>query len=109
MSDPVTLRGASSVDERLRFAIANKRLIRVKYSGRVRIGEPHDYGIQRTPKLLIYQRRAATAADGRPIGWRLFEVSRIDAVDVLEETFKGSRRDSYEHHMHWDVVFARVD
>ncbi|MBI3492440.1 MAG: hypothetical protein HY047_11775 [Acidobacteria bacterium] len=100
-----------ALDERLRFAIANKRLIRVTYQGSLRIGEPHDYGIQHgTPKLLFYQLRRADGGHGRDAvtGWRLFEVSKIDECVVLEETFHGSRGQSHRQHLTWDELFARV-
>lgn len=42
-----------SLDERLRFAIINKRLVRITYHGAVRIGERHDYGIQRCSEAAV--------------------------------------------------------
>ncbi|HEV8394263.1 MAG TPA: hypothetical protein VGQ37_08310 [Vicinamibacterales bacterium] len=33
-------------DRQLRFAIAHKRLIEVRYDGRLRVAEPHDYGVK---------------------------------------------------------------
>lgn len=68
-----------SLDERLRFAIINKRLVRITYHGAVRIGERHDYGIQRgAPKPLFYRlRRASDNYDGEEVtGWRLFTFRR---------------------------------
>ena len=100
---------SGSFDEPLRFAIANKRLIRVGYGGRVRVAEPHDYGLQGTPKPLVYQHGLATGpAITAAVGWRPLEVSKIEALDVLEETFRGSRGRSHRHHLRWEVIFARV-
>ena len=33
-------------DRQLRFAIAHRRLIEVRYGGRLRVAEPHDYGLK---------------------------------------------------------------
>lgn len=102
----------SSMDEQLRFAIANARLIEFSYHGVRRVAEPHDYGIQKgTAKLLVYQRISASdsGARGRSVqGWRLLEVVKITECSVLDATFPGSRGDARQRHHSWDVVYARV-
>jgi hypothetical protein len=74
MDDP------QSIDEQLRFAIADKRLLEVGYHGNLRVAEPHDYGVQNgAAKLLTYQLRKRD--DGRWMaisGWRMLEVSKIE-------------------------------
>ena len=96
-------------DERIRFAIANRRLIEVRYSGTTRVAEPHDYGIQNgRERLLVFQLRGPTRPGHTPIGWRLLEMSKIEVLTVLEGTFEGSRGQSHHDHYQWDVVHARV-
>jgi hypothetical protein len=99
-----------ALDERLRFAIANKRLVQVTYHGHFRIGEPHDYGRQHhTPKVLFYQlRELGGSRRGDSKGWRLFDVSKIEECLVLPDTFRGSRGESHRRHLSWDELFARV-
>lgn len=99
------------VPAKVRFAIANKRLIGIGYDGRLRIVEPHDFGAMNgTAKLLVYQLHADGAATHGPVqGWRLLEIAKIGVCRVLEQTFAGSRGDSHERHLHWDAVFARVE
>ena len=101
---------SGSIDEQLRFAIANTLLIQVSYKGRDRVVEPHDYGLQKGMKrLLAYQLRGTGDARGRGVtGWRLLDVSKIDQCSVMEETFGGSRGASHEHHYVWHTVYARV-
>jgi hypothetical protein len=93
-----TVNRSGSTDEQLRFAIARKHLIELKYNGRTRIAEPHDYGVKNgTRKLLVYQLRAAEAATQKrkpEWGWRLLELSKIEECTVLEQTFAGSRGQS---------------
>lgn len=98
------------LDEQLRFAIANKRLIDLTYGDAARLVEAHDYGLQNgKPKLLVYQRRKTGGAARRSdAGWRMLEVAKIDRCIVLEETFAGSRGTAHQHHYAWDVVYARV-
>jgi len=100
----------ASLDERLRFAIAHRRLVELSYHGTRRVAEPHDYGVQDgTAKLFIYQLRE-TSRPPRKVekGWRLLILSTIDACQVLEATFAGSRGESYPQHQAWDCIYARV-
>ena len=47
-----------SLDARIRRAIAEKRLLEIRYKRAVRLVEPHDYGvIDGTERLLIFQLR----------------------------------------------------
>jgi hypothetical protein len=74
--------GPRTLDEQLRFAIANRRLMQLRYGGCLRVVEPHDYGVQKgTPRLAWF----------------------------FEELFRGSRRDSHQRHYVWDVLYARVE
>src|SRR5262249_38521567 len=95
---------------KLRFAIANKRLIGVEYQGRLRIAEPHDFGAMNgTSKVLVYQLHVDRAAAGDAHGCSLPDLAKIGVCRVLEQTFDGSRGRSHEQHMRWDAVFARVE
>lgn len=102
---------AHSRDLQIRRAIGDRCLIQVGYNGKRRIAEPHDYGRQHdSDRLLVYQLRI----DGAParsdeIGWRLFNVDKIDSLAVLPEHFKGSRRHDGQDHHAWDILYARVD
>lgn len=90
-----------ALDQQIHFAIANKRLIEVTYKGRARRAEPHDYGtIKGVERLLTYQLD--------PVGWRLLDVPKIEALTVLDDTFKGSRGTAHDDHHRWDIVYARV-
>jgi hypothetical protein len=45
---------------------------------------------------------------GKGTRWRLLEVSEITELAVLEEVFPGSRGESYERHLAWEVLYSRV-
>ena len=99
-----------TLDTRLRFAIANKRLIRFTYESVVRIAEPHDYGLRDGgPKLLAYQRQKAGRKDQKVRGWRWLDLPKIQDCIVLDDSFSGTRETANQHHHHWDVLYARVD
>ena len=97
-----------TIDEQLRFAITNKRLVKLSYSGSLRYLEPHDYGVQKgAVRLLAYQQRDFGPKKSEP-GWRLFDVAKITDLVVLETGFEGSRGASHQNHYVWDIVYARV-
>jgi hypothetical protein len=100
----------TSVDQRIRFAIAQKLLLEITYKGGGRIVEPHDYGIQNgVQRLLVYQRRGPARPGQSPAGWRMFDVPKIDSLVVLDMPFSGSRGASHRHHTAWDALYARVN
>ena len=97
----------TTVDAQLRAAIANKRLIQFTYNNSARVAEPHDYGQRNgTDQLLVYQRKKAGAHN---TGWRSLEVSKIDRLVVLDDTFRGTRNAPQQDHVAWDVLYARVE
>jgi hypothetical protein len=98
------------LDSQLRFAIANKRLIRFTYQGATRVAEPHDYGMRDgVDKVLAYQREKAGRKDQRARGWRSLDTTKIQDCIVLEDSFSGTRERADQQHLRWDVLYARVD
>ena len=96
-------------DQRIRFAIANKHLLKFSLYGLTRIVEPHDYGIRNgAPQLLAYQVRGESQSGKLP-SWRWVMLGHASDFEVLDETFPGSRNAEVKHHMRWDRVFARVE
>jgi hypothetical protein len=97
------------LDGRIRFAIAHRRLIQVGYKGVLRMAEPHDYGSQNgVDRLLVFQLRGPARTNQSETGWRLLDVPKIESLDVLDGTFRGSRGSPQQHHHAWDVVYERV-
>lgn len=101
---------SAPIGEQLKFAIANKLLLRVSYNEAARVVEPHDYGVQKgREKLLAYQLRRIAGSPRRDVsGWRLLDIEKIGDCEVLDETFRGSRGDSHQRHYKWDLLYARV-
>ena len=100
----------SSLDYRIRFAIAHRRLIEVTYQRFTRLAEPHDYGRQGgVDRLLVYQLRDPARPGHISTGWRRLDVTTVESLTVLDEEFLGSRGTEQQHHHNWDVVYARVN
>ena len=100
------MQGSRNVDELLRAAIDQKRLIGLVYLNKPRVVEPHDYGIHRGSVKLAYQ---VGGASSRPLpNWRWMEVNSISDVRLLDQTFPGGRPTPSGKHHRWDQLFARV-
>jgi predicted DNA-binding transcriptional regulator YafY len=90
-------------------AIHERRLLRFRYHDKERIVEPQDYGIQKgTANLFTYQ-VARESSSSRLPDWRKFAVLRMSSVELVDETFPGSRSVPSQRHQEWDALFARVD
>jgi hypothetical protein len=104
----MTIALLDSLDERIRHAVAEKRLLEIRYKRGVRLAEPHDYGvIDGTARLLIFQLHGPDSGEGA-VGWRLLDVVRIESCVVTEQTFAGSRGQSHQQHYQWETLYARV-
>jgi len=97
------------VHERILTAIHERRLLRFAYLDKVRIVEPHDYGIQKETAYLFAYQIAGESGSSRLPDWRKFAVTRISSLELLEKPFPGSRSVPSQRHQEWDVLFARVD
>jgi len=101
---------SSSIAQQIRFAIANRRLVELRYAGVARVAEPHDYGmLNRRERLLVHQHRGPARPGQASIGWRLLDISKIEGLTALEDTFSGSRGRAHRHHHQWEIIYARVE
>lgn len=104
MEDPIP----ANVDRVIRTAIKQKRLLRLRYGGRERIVEPHDYGVQKgVVRLLAYQ--VSGESSGRLPNWRWLDVPQISDIELLDSKFAGGRPNAVGKHHRWDEVFIRVE
>jgi hypothetical protein len=95
-------------DAVLLTAITSKRLVSFVLDGRLRIAEPHDYGIISGVRRLFFFQVGGESLSSRPIGWRWGELSRISAMKLLDQTFAGSRPAPAGRHQRWDEIIASV-
>src|SRR5205807_10153600 len=94
----------SEVHKLILQAIDEVRLLRFVFGGQKRIVEPHDYGIQKgLIRLLAYQ-TGGQSNTGRLPAWRLMEVAKMSEIEMLDETFSGSRGESSQQHREWDQL-----
>lgn len=98
----------NSIHDPLCAAIYTRHKISFNYQGKLRIAEPHDYGMQNgQARLLSYQTGGQSGSGGLP-DWRWFDVAKMSDFKVLDETFPGNRPAPSGRHHEWDTLFARV-
>jgi hypothetical protein len=90
-------------------AIASKRLVRFLYAAKIRIAEPHDYGVRTGRARLFCYQTAGESGTGRLPDWRLFDVPKLSSFELLDLTFPGNRPVPPEKHHEWDPLFIRVE
>jgi len=96
-----------NLDQLLRTAIEQTRLLRLRYGNKTRIVEPHDYGEHNgVIKLLTYQ--VGGPSSGPLPNWRWMETDLISDAELLDQTFPGGRPTSSGKHHKWDKLFLRV-
>src|SRR5258708_5625482 len=95
------------VDQLLRTAIEQKRLIRFTYKDKPRIVEPHDYGVHKGSVRLFGYQVGGLSSEPLP-NWRWAQVNSIYDLDLLNRTFPGRRPTPSGKHHHWDQIFIRV-
>jgi len=95
-------------DELLRTAIAGKRLVAFVLDGRRRIAEPHDYGILKGARRLFFYQVGGESRSSPATGWRWAILSKVSALEVLDDTFAGSRPVPTGRHVQWDALIASV-
>ena len=96
----------NQIHEPLSRAILNRRQVSFNYQGKLRIVEPHDYGMQSGKARLLSYQIGGQSGSGRLPNWRMFDVNKMTDFQVLQETFAGNRP-AKQHHQ-WDKLFVRV-
>ena len=96
------------VDQLIRTAIAERRLLAFTLDGRARVVEPHDYGVKDGELRLFCYQVGGESNSGRPLGWRWAFVSKIRDLRLLDRRFAGTRPVPTGRHIQWDQLIASV-
>lgn len=90
-------------------AIRNRQLLSFSYDGFVRTVEPHCYGIDnnRHEALRAYQVGGGSES-GEYVGWKLFHVSEMRGVTVLQEHFANPRPKYKKGDSAFSTIYAEL-
>ena len=75
-------------------AIKNQNVITFDYDGEARTVEPHCYGLTTKGNEAIRAFQIDGYSSSGDLGWRLYDLSKVDDIEVFDETFDV--RDSYK-------------
>jgi predicted DNA-binding transcriptional regulator YafY len=90
-------------------AIRQRALLRFTYDGYVRTVEPHIAGTDRKGQAMLRAFQVAGGTDsGAFVGWKLFHIDKISALETLEERFAEPRPDYRRDDTQFAAVSAQV-
>lgn len=99
----------SIMDELIIEAIENKNLLEFYYKNHHRIVEPHTFGVSTkgNNNLSAYQ-IDGTSDSGVVPDWKLFTVSKIKGLQVLEDTFAKPRNGYTTGDSRMEIIYAEI-
>jgi hypothetical protein len=99
---------AATVEQLIRQAIAERRVVAYRYDGQRRVGEPHLYGKSGgRAALLVFQTDGSHTAGPYP-NWRRCDLDRVTRFTITSRTFSHPRLSPTADHGDWDEVWAIV-
>ena len=90
------------MDQRICAAIKSKRRLVFTYDGLAREIEPHVHGTTSKGKEVVRGFQTGGLSSSGPLGWRLWEVAKMQSFCVSESSFAEPRPDYVQSdpHMH---------
>ena len=97
------------MDEQIRQAMAERRIIAYRYNGQRRMGEPHLYGVYGgKPTLLVYQTGGTSFAGPYP-NWRRLDLAGLSRFTITGRSFEHARLSHRTDHRDWDEVWVLIE
>ena len=97
------------MNQNICFAIQAKRIIAFNYDGGLRKIEPYCYGLtKKGNEVLRAFQISGSSRSGNPIGWKLFTLSKISNLKILDETFHSIRRDYNPNDSVMSKIFCKI-
>lgn len=72
-------------------AVRNMKCIEFYYEGFPRIAEPHCFGISTKGNYVIRAFQIGGTSSSGKLGWRLFDIHKIENLIILDEYFQATR------------------
>lgn len=96
------------LDEQIRQAIAERRVVGFRYNGQRRMGELHLYGKSRgQPTVLLYMTGGSFMGGPYPT-WRRCDISAITRFGISTVTFSQPRVTREAMQAEWDEIWEIV-
>lgn len=89
-------------------AMQSKQCLSFSYGGYPRVAEPHVYGIKNGKIEILCFQISGASSSGEILGWKRFELSKIQNLQIRDQTFAGRRDTPSGQHSLWDRTFYIV-
>ena len=99
------------MNQKICKSIMEKRLIRFNYEGKIRIVQPHAYGIHKETNnevLRAYQVGGYSTSGNIP-GWRLYVVSKISNIEITDVIFENPAPKYRKNDSEMSRIFCQID
>ncbi|WP_027468701.1 hypothetical protein [Deefgea rivuli] len=89
-------------------AIHEKKVIEFNYGGRLRVVEPHVFGVLDGQNQILGYQIGGQSSQGNIPDWRRFDLNKMTGMKLTETFFPGVRPCPSGRHSNWDRTFALV-
>ena len=96
-----------NMDEMIREAMSERRLMSFDYDSYHRIVEPHVYGRKSDQNGMLVFQTGGQSSTGN-LDWKRMYMKKMTNMKVLDKTFLGKREVSGRH-VPWDIFYYIVD
>lgn len=91
-------------------AIANRRVLHLRYGGGDRTVEPYTHGFTRWgEEVMSAYQTGGHSSSGEVRGWKTFRLDRVDGLAVSVNRFSGKRDDYDPDDLRFTYLHCRVE
>lgn len=90
-------------------AIENRRTVEFQYEGRLRIVEPHCYGLTAKGNEVLRAYQVDGFSSSGKMGWKIFSLSKINNIILLENNFTVREGEGYKKgDKHMSLIYKEI-
>ncbi len=89
-------------------AIESRKVLRFFYNGGFRTVEPFCHGVSTAGNFVLRGFQSGGYSESKRVGWKMFEITKISRLSVLDENFDGRRPHYNPNDSAMVKIFARV-
>ena len=89
-------------------AIENRKVIKFYYENKLRIVEPHCYGITLAGNEGLRAFQIGGHSSSGKMGWKMYDLSKVANIETLEDTFPTPRLGYKKGDKGMDEIYAEL-
>ena len=96
------------MNQQICAAIKSKQHLVFNYDGLPRKIEPHAHGTSLKGKEVVRGFQTEGQSSSRPLGWRLWDVAKMESLHVSDSTFTDARPDYVRGDSHMNPMHCEI-